>query len=105
MEKHLSITDLAISQMVVTAQHPVAVYSGAAELSGAFVEREIKNSLYITAKKQFLQDVKALWKSAAERGVSDAFASNALVAYGASRAGISLLTAIEAFDDNFNFKG
>ena len=98
MQKHLSITDLMISQAVLAEQHPVAVLSSAAELSGSVVEKGIKESLFVTAQKQFLQDVKELWKSAADRGVSEEFASNALVAYGASRAGIKLLSALEAFD-------
>jgi hypothetical protein len=98
MKRHLSISDLAISQAILAEQHPVAVLSSAAELSGSVVEKGIEESLFVTAQKQFLQDVKQLWKSAADRGVTEEFASNALVAYGASRAGIKLLGALEAFD-------
>ena len=98
----LSIGQLALGQAVVADQHPVVVLTAAADISGTAVERELNSSLFTTISRQFLGDIKALFESALDRGLTPEFAANALVAYGASRAAIRLLTAIEAFDDNPN---
>ena len=102
MKKQLSIADLMISQAVLAEQPPVVVLSSAAELSGSVVERELNSSIFTIRSRQFLGDIKALFESALDRGLTQEFAANAFVAYGASRAAIRLLTAIEAFDDNPN---